>query len=265
MVHYRENWILVLFMAIIAGLVAGAYAVETVFASVKPISAYVSADSDLDGLSDDVERGKYFTDPLSQDTDGDGMPDGEEIQQGFSPRHDDGKTLMRVDSDEDYLSDAWELTLGTGLMNPDSDGDLFLDGTEVAAGYDPLKHGHDILEKLIYVSTKDLFLRYSMGGRVLGQIPVSTGKSWTPTPQGEFTVLDKIPVKHYGGPTWDYPNTLYNLRFTYRNGWGYYIHGAYWHDKFGREPVSGGCVNVRYEDMEPLYWWAQYGTKIVIE
>jgi hypothetical protein len=24
-----------------------------------------------------------------------------------------------------------------GLMNPDSDGDKFLDGTEVAAGYDP--------------------------------------------------------------------------------------------------------------------------------
>jgi len=255
----------VLFVAIIAGLVAGAYAVESAFASTGSISAYISADSDFDGLSDDVEMNVYFTDPMSADTDADGMPDGEEIKQGFSPRHGDGQTLMQVDSDEDYLVDAWELVLGTGLMNPDSDGDFYLDGTEVAASFDPLNPAPVQLEKLIEVSTANLNLVYSMGGKVMGELPVSTGKSWTPTPLGEFEVQSKIPVKYYGGPTWDYPDTKWNLKFTQQNGWGYYIHGAYWHDNFGVAPVSGGCVNVRYEDMEPLYWWAQHGTKIIIK
>lgn len=224
----------------------------------------LAVDADLDGLSDVDEVQVYFTDPADPDSDDDGFSDGEEVESGYSPRH-AGLKLMEVDSDEDYLLDAWELTLGTGLLNPDSDGDLFLDGTEVAAGYDPLNALPARLEKLIQVSTADLRLTYSFGDKVMGEVPVSTGKTSTPTPLGEFEILDKVPSKYYAGPTWDYPNTLWNLKFTRANGWNYYIHGAYWHDKFGNEPVSGGCVNVRYEDMEPLYWWAQYGTKVVIE
>lgn len=265
MIRHSENWILVLFVAVVAGLIAGAYFVETAFASSNgTITAYVARDTDLDGLSDDLERQKYFTDPSSADTDGDGMPDGTEIYHGRSPRHAGDYTLMQVDSDGDHLIDAWELILGTDLMNPDSDGDLFLDGTEVAAGYDPLTPKPVKLDKIIEVSTSDLELTYKMGGRILAVVPVSTGKSWTPTPLGEFEVLDKIPSKHYAGPTWDYPNTKWNLKFTRKNGWNYYIHGAYWHDKFGKQPVSGGCVNVRYKDMEPLYWWVQHGTRVVI-
>jgi len=223
-----------------------------------------TADSDADGLTDVEEMQMYFTDPADSDSDDDGFLDGREIETGYSPRH-EGKGLMEVDSDGDYLIDAWELKLGTGLLNPDSDGDLYLDGTEVAASYDPLNALPVKLAKLIRVSTTDLRLVYSFGDEVLGEIPVSTGKSWTPTPLGEFSVLDKVPVKRYAGPTWDYPNTKWNLKFTRANGWNYYIHGAYWHDKFGRAPVSGGCVNVRYEDMEALYWWAELGTRVLIE
>ncbi|PIY62567.1 hypothetical protein COY93_02865 [Candidatus Uhrbacteria bacterium CG_4_10_14_0_8_um_filter_58_22] len=46
---------------------------------------------------------------------------------------------------------------------------------------------------------------------------------------------------------------------------GYYIHGAYWHNLFGKARVSHGCVNVGYADMERLYWWAQVGTRVVVE
>jgi len=264
MIRHRENWILVLFVAIIAGLVAGVYAVETAFATTEPVSAVLGVDSDNDGLLDSDEVSIYFTDPAVSDTDGDGYSDGLEILNGYSPHHGERLKLMAVDSDEDYLPDAWELELGTGLMNPDSDGDFYLDGTEVAASFDPLNPAPVQLEKRIEVSTADLSLKYFMGEHLMGEIPVSTGKAWTPTPLGEFAVQAKIPVKYYAGPTWDYPNTKWNLQFTRRNGWGYYIHGAYWHDKFGREPVSGGCVNVRYEDMEPLYWWAQEGTAVIV-
>ena len=37
-----------------------------------------------------------------------------------------------------------------------------------------------------------------------------------------------------------------------------------WHHNFGR-PMSHGCVNVSYEDMEKLYNWAEEGTRIIIE
>ena len=44
-----------------------------------------------------------------------------------------------VDTDGDFLTDERELELGTDPNNPDSDGDGYLDGIEVANGYDPLK------------------------------------------------------------------------------------------------------------------------------
>lgn len=221
-------------------------------------------DSDGDKLDDRHETCVTFTDPGNADTDGDGMHDADEIIAGRSPHH-AGKRLIDVDSDLDFLNDDWELRLGTGLTNPDSDGDLYLDGTEVAASFDPRDPGPTKMEKLIRVNDKGLRLTYSMNDIVLGVLPVSTGKPSTPTPHGEFSILDKIPVKIYRGPTWNYPNTKWNLWFTNARGWRYYIHGAYWHDKFGAYPVSGGCVNVRYEDMEHLYWWAQHGTKVIVE
>lgn len=234
--------------------------------SVASVSAVTELDTDGDGLTDRLEETVYFTDRLVSDTDGDGYADGLEIVNGYSPRHADERRLVDVDSDLDYLNDDWEIKLGTGLLNPDSDGDLFLDGTEVAAGFDPISLEPVKLEKLIRVDDKNLTLTYSFGGRDLDTIPVSTGKPGMPTPRGEFTILDKIPVKHYGGPGFDLPNTKWNLLFTRSSsGLGYYIHGAYWHNLFGKARVSHGCVNVRYADMERLYFWTQQGTRVVVE
>lgn len=220
-------------------------------------------DSDGDDLPDRAERCVYGTDPEIIDTDGDGFADGLEVKNGYSPRHGEKARLVNVDSDKDYLNDAWEVALGTGIDNPDTDGDLYLDGTEVAASYDPHDPTRKKLEKRIEVRRKDLRLAYYFGETKLADIPVSTGKRTTPTPTGDFKVLDKVPVKRYRGATYDFPNTKWNLWFTTGTG-RYYIHGAYWHDKFGVAAVSAGCVNVRYEDMERLYWFAQHGTPVSI-
>ncbi|MFA6253103.1 MAG: L,D-transpeptidase family protein [Patescibacteria group bacterium] len=217
-------------------------------------------DTDNDSLTDEQELSIYFTDPKNPDTDGDGYLDGEEIKNGYSPLFADKKKLIQVDSDKDYLNDAWEIILGTGLMNPDSDGDKFLDGTEVAAGYDPLDPQLNKLPKLIKVNLAKQNLTYTFGEKTLGSFPISSGVKNLPTPKGNFAVLTKVPVKRYVGANYNYPNTKWNLSF--KNG--YYIHGAYWHNKFG-QPMSHGCVNVAYENMEQLYWWAQVGTPIVIE
>ncbi|PIY62565.1 hypothetical protein COY93_02860 [Candidatus Uhrbacteria bacterium CG_4_10_14_0_8_um_filter_58_22] len=181
---------------------------------VASASAVTEPDTDGDGLVDRLEETVYFTDRLNPDTDGDGYADGLEVVGDYSPRHADGLRLVDVDSDLDYLNDDWEIKLGTGLLNPDSDGDFFLDGTEVAAGFDPLNPEPVKLEKLIRVNDERLTLEYSLGGVILDTIPVSTGKPGMPTPRGEFTILDKIPVKHYGGPGFDLPNTKWNLLFT---------------------------------------------------
>ncbi|MBI5037622.1 MAG: calcium-binding protein [Candidatus Kerfeldbacteria bacterium] len=42
-----------------------------------------------------------------------------------------------LDTDNDGLTDVQEGVWGTDILNPDTDGDGFLDGTEVQNGYNP--------------------------------------------------------------------------------------------------------------------------------
>ncbi len=226
-------------------------------------SVMAAVDSDNDGLTDDEEIKVYATDPNLADTDGDGYNDKQEIEHGYSPRFFD-KKMTEVDSDKDYLPDAWEIALGTGVMEPDSDGDKYLDGTEVRAGFDPLNPSPLArLEKLISVNLKNQELTYSFGGKTLETFLISSGLTRTPTPEGEFDVITKRDVVHYRGPDYNYPDTKWNLRFAWGSGFSYYIHGAWWHNNFGTR-MSHGCVNVSYDNMERLYTWAQVGTKIII-
>ena len=64
-------------------------------------------DSDADGLTDD-EEAILGTSSASSDTDADGLTDLEEVK-----------------------------TWGTNPLNPDTDGDTYLDGAEVSDGYNP--------------------------------------------------------------------------------------------------------------------------------
>jgi hypothetical protein len=221
-------------------------------------------DSDGDGLSDVRETTVYFTDPLKADTDGDGFDDAGELTNGYSPRQGNRARLLDLDSDKDGLNDGWELALGTGLMNPDTDGDSHKDGEEVRSGYDPTDAAGVRLEKVIRVDADAHRLTYYLGDRMLETFLISAGKPATPTPRGEFKILQKLPVVRYVGRGYNYPNTKWNMLFTRQNGHGYYIHGAYWHSKWGRG-VSGGCVNVQYSRMERLYAWADVGTRVVVD
>lgn len=119
-------------------------------------------------------------------------------------------------------------------------------------------------QKLIDVDLSEQKLRYYFGDILVGDILISSGLPRTPTPIGEFTIDKKAPVIRYSGwntngTRYDLPNTKWNLRFFPR----YWIHGAYWHNNFGN-PMSHGCVNVSYKEMERLYIFADVGTKVVI-
>jgi hypothetical protein len=100
-----------------------------------------NADTDGDGLADNVEISVYGTIPNQADTDGDGIADGEEVVAGA-----DGYVTdpLKADTDGDGLSDGEEVTAGTDgyLTNPtkaDTDDDGVPDGEEVAYGADGFK------------------------------------------------------------------------------------------------------------------------------
>lgn len=105
------------------------------------------ADFDGDGLVNideiDPPPPAAATDPLSRDTDGDGMDDPYERTHGFDGGNPDengnGIPDGQDDSDGDGLSNAGEGLLGTNPTFEDSDDDGVLDGAEVAAGTDPVE------------------------------------------------------------------------------------------------------------------------------
>lgn len=199
------------------------------------------------------------------DTDGDGYSDQVELEYGYSPWHKEGKRLREVDSDQDLLWDDWELALGTDRLNFDTDGDGYHDGVEVQHGYDPRDAEPRKLEKRIEVDLAGQKLEYYFGDVKLDEFLISGGLPRTPTPTGDFTVLQKRPIVWYAGPGYNYPDTKWNLMFKRGNGLNYYIHGAYWHNEFGTVR-SAGCVNVPYEYsyMGRLYDWAEVGTEVSI-
>lgn len=117
--------------------------------------------------------------------------------------------------------------------------------------------------KRITISLKNQDLRYFEGDKLIGTFKISSGLPGTPTPPGEYTILAKKPFVDYRGPDYNFPKTKWNLMFKTGTPLNYYIHGAYWHNNFGH-PMSHGCINVSYANVEPLYNWADVGTKISI-
>lgn len=76
-----------------------------------PLKTLVGAiqDTDFDRLADEAEKTIYATDPLLYDTDGDGVPDGQEILDGTSP----------VDKEDSQLS-SFNAAIGEPLTRTDS-------------------------------------------------------------------------------------------------------------------------------------------------
>lgn len=86
---------------------------------------------------------------------------------------------------------------------------------------------------------------------------VSTGMPQYPTVTGTYAVGAKYTSQRMTGPGYDIPDVPWVMYFYS----GYAIHGAYWHDRFGT-PISHGCVNVRMDEAEFLYHWAEPGTEV---
>ncbi len=102
------------------------------------------------------------------------------------------------------------------------------------------------------------------GGKIVHETKISSGLPKTPTVKGSFAIRTKLVKQDMkGGSKWygkydykDVPNVMYFYQ-------GYAIHGAYWHNAFGR-PASHGCVNVPLASAQWLFAWAKVETRVEV-
>jgi lipoprotein-anchoring transpeptidase ErfK/SrfK len=80
---------------------------------------------------------------------------------------------------------------------------------------------------------------------------VSTGAPQTPTVTGRFRIHHKLLSQTMRGPGYVQPDVPYVMYFY----GAYSLHGAYWHNDFGRRR-SHGCINLRVPDAQWLFNWA---------
>ena len=220
-------------------------------------------DSDSDGVPDNDEINIYHTDPKDRDTDKDGYSDWIELVSGYSPLNNKPVKLEDNDFDKDGLSDRMELNFHTNLDNPDTDGDGYKDGDEIANGYDPSQGERSVLEKRIEINTGAQELSYFLGGVRMQTYPISSGINRA-TPTGYFIVTKKSPKawSPYGlwMPNWlglDSGRIGIHELPVWPNG---YVEGE---DHLGR-PVSHGCIRLGHKEAAFLYNWTPIGTKVFI-
>lgn len=100
--------------------------------------------------------------------------------------------------------------------------------------------------------------------KVIFETPVSTGLVQSPTVRGNFQIYKKLETRNMRGVSpvkgRYYLPKVPHVMYFYQS---YAIHGAYWHNNFGRR-MSNGCVNLPLGAAAWLYDWASYQTSVKI-
>jgi lipoprotein-anchoring transpeptidase ErfK/SrfK len=164
--------------------------------------------------------------------------------------------------------------------NPDGDyddknkiamfhGDRFIVPGEIPYKTDVLGSHKNGGEKRIEIDLSHQKLYAYEGDKQVYSFDVSTGK-WGLTPTGDFRIYTKLKYTLMAGGnkaigTYYYLPNVPFTQYFYRD---FGLHGTYWHHNFGH-PMSHGCVNMRTEDAEKLFYWTNPpenggGTRVVI-
>lgn len=185
--------------------------------------------------------------------------------------------VLKVDGQVEREGRVWyKIVFDEWLRYPERlDGDWYVAADFVRVLYDEgnktiADDGHSTgSTKRIVVDRSEQKLYAYEGEEMFMETTISTGLDFTPTPRGTFMIFKKTPSRYMQGPLpylvdqqyYDLPGVPWNLYFTEQ---GAVIHGAYWHDKFGKQ-YSHGCVNLIPTEAEALYKWAELGTTVVVQ
>jgi lipoprotein-anchoring transpeptidase ErfK/SrfK len=150
--------------------------------------------------------------------------------------------------------------------------------------YAPISTAVEPGKKRIEIRLADQTLTAYESDAVVLETKVSSGlpgRNDTATPTGTFHIQIKVAGVHMGNGqlttdplAYELPGVPWVSYFEVENGVA--LHGAYWHNDFGRQR-SHGCINLRPEDALWLYRWTTpaapeatvkgtggYGTRILI-
>lgn len=114
--------------------------------------------------------------------------------------------------------------------------------------------------KIIMVDLSDSMTYAYQDGVLVYSALSSMGLPATPTVVGQFKIYNRLPSQTMSGPGYYLPGVQY-VQYFYQ---GYALHGAYWHNNFG-QPMSHGCVNLRDDDAQWLYNFAELGTPVHVQ
>jgi lipoprotein-anchoring transpeptidase ErfK/SrfK len=119
----------------------------------------------------------------------------------------------------------------------------------------------------IVVSIPDRKLVLFEGDRVLRIYDVAVGKSSTPTPQGTFAIINRVPNPAWFGPSGTVApgkNNPLGSRWMGLSAKGYGIHGTNVPSSIGKA-ASHGCVRMRQQDLEELFEMVTVGTTVELQ
>ena len=134
--------------------------------------------------------------------------------------------------------------------------------------YEQKKIELNLATQTVYAYEYDkVVFQTNISSGVVGSRPLDGGLP-TKTPDGKFSILDKVPSKHMGYSYFSsqttgnlladvdnyvLPGVPWTLFFTRE---GHAFHGTYWHENFGT-PMSKGCINMRNDEANWLFRWAK--------
>ena len=129
------------------------------------------------------------------------------------------------------------------------------------------KPEYEHVEHVIIINSRNNTLRYYRSGSLVASYSCATGKSSTPTPQGRFSIFEKLVNRPYGKTPdipGDSPNNALGRRWMQFKSGGYAIHGTNAPGSIGSH-ASHGCVRMHNSDVIELYSMVPYGTTVIIK
>jgi lipoprotein-anchoring transpeptidase ErfK/SrfK len=120
--------------------------------------------------------------------------------------------------------------------------------------------------RIVLVSISDRRLAVIEGGNVLAYFPVAVGAAVSPSPTGEFEIVNRVsnPAYYHAGVVMaaSEKNPV-GTRWIGLNLKGYGIHGTNAPKSIGRA-ASHGCIRLRNRDVERLYAMLRVGDAVSI-